>query len=249
MNINYYKYEQICKRATEDDEVFKVFKNHPDFTYMLEHVTHQQGLEYIEEIKKLHPKLLKHIECFATNDSLGSPQTYWYSELNMNVSPTTLRYIKVLADLMVCFGDLSGLDIVEIGVGYGGQCKIINDYFVPKSYTLIDVDDVLALANRYLICHGIENIRLRGHRDASEARYDLCLSNYAFTEISRQNQDFYAWKIVKNSQKGYMTCNFLDQRSQDGGMSRDEIFNLKENGFFVPEEPLTSPHNAIYLWK
>jgi putative sugar O-methyltransferase len=205
-------------------------------------------LGYLSEIKRLQPKLLKHIECFATNDSLGTPQMFWYDELNMEISPSTLRYVKVLADLVTHFGSLDDLDIVEIGIGYGGQCKIINDYFVPKSYTLIDLPEVLALAKKYLICHGIENIVLRSHRSLLHRDYDLCISNYCFTEISRQDQNFYAKNIIEHSAKGYMTCNYLDQRIKERAMTSKEIWVLKKDGFFVPEVPLTAPHNAIYLW-
>jgi hypothetical protein len=244
----YKRYTDLCLKAVKDSEVFKTFKGHENCSYMLEHVTYEQGLGYLSEIKRLQPKLLNHIECFATNDSLGSPQTYWYEELNMELSPSTLRYVKVLADLMTHFGSLDGLDIVEIGVGYGGQCKIINDYFVPKSYTLVDLPEVLDLAKKYLTCHGIENTVLRSHLSDLQTPYDLCISNYAFTEISRQNQDFYVKNIINHSAKGYITCNFLNQRMKDGAMTDEEIYRMKQYGDFYDEVPLTAPHNAIYIW-
>jgi hypothetical protein len=245
----YARYIDLCRHAVDDEEVFKDFKSRTACTYMLEHVTYEQGLEYLAEIKRLQPKLLNHIECFATNDSLGTPKVYFYEDLNMEVSPTTLRYVKVLADLMTHFGSLEGLDIVEIGVGYGGQCKIINDYFQVKSYTLIDLPDVLRLAKKYLLCHGIENITLREHTDYSKTLYNLCISNYAFTEIDRQHQDLYAKNVISMSDKGYITCNFLNQRMKDHAMTDEEIYCLKQYGDFYDEVPLTAPHNAIYIWK
>jgi hypothetical protein len=249
MNNLYDKYTDLCLQAVKDEEVFKDFKSRPDFTYMLEHVTYEQGLGYLAEIKRLQPKLLNNIECFATNDSLGSPKTFRYDEINMEISPTTLRYVKALADLMTYFGSLDGMDIVEIGIGYGGQCKIINDYFVPKSYTLIDLPQVILLADKYLDCFEIQNTVFQTPNWVSEARYDLCMSNYCFTEIDRPAQDMYAKTVINRSAKGYITCNHLNQREKEGAFTRNEIFNLKENGFFIPEEPLTAPHNAIYIWK
>jgi hypothetical protein len=244
----YEIYTDLCRQAVTDEEVFKTFKGNPKCTYMLEHVTYEQGLGYLSEIKKLQPKLLNHIECFATNDSLGSPQTCLYEELNMELSPTTLRYVKVLADLMTHFGSLNGLDIVEIGIGYGGQCKIINDYFVPKSYTLVDLPEVLALTKKYLTCHGIENIVLRSHLSGLQTPYDLCISNYCFTEISREMQDLYVKNIISVSEKGYITCNFLNQRMKDHAMTDEEIYRMKQFGDFIDEVPLTALHNAIYIW-
>jgi hypothetical protein len=249
METDYSRYEKICKSAVDDDEVFKTFKSNPDYTYMLEHVSHLQGVGYLQEIQRINPKLLNHMECFATNDSLGTPNMYWYEKLNTNMSPTTLRYVKVLADLIEYFGNLTALDIVEIGVGYGGQCKIINDYFVVNSYTLIDLPDVLKLAEKYLSCYDIQNTVFLPQNDVSEARYDLCLSNYAFTEINGLNQRFYANTVIKNSRRGYITCNHLGQRVNDGGMAVHEIQNLKEGGFFTEEVPKTGEHNAIYIWR
>ena len=245
----YDKYTNLCRQAVSNEDVFKDFKSRPEFTYMLEHVTYEQGLGYIAEIKRLEPKLLNHIECFATNDSLGSPKMFWYGDINMNISPTTLRYVKVLADLMSHFGNLSGLDIVEIGIGYGGQCKIINDYFQPKSYTLIDLLEVILLADKYLDCHGIEDVMFQTPKWVSETRYDMCISNYCFTEIDRPAQDFYAKNIIERSDRGYITCNFLNQRMKEGVMTDEEIYRLKQYGKFIPEVPLTAPHNAIYIWK
>jgi len=245
----YKRYTDLCLQALKDPEVFKTFKSNTAFTYMLEHVTYDQGLGYLSEIKRTQPKLINHMDCFATNDSLGTPKMFWYEELNMDISPTTLRYVKVLADLISHFGNLDGLDIVEIGIGYGGQCKIINDYFVPKSYTLIDLPEVILLADKYLECHGITNAVFQTPNWTSEALYDLCISNYAFTEIGRPAQDFYVKNIIKRSAKGYITCNFLNQRMKEGVMTDEEIYRMTQHGEFHKEIPLTAPHNAIYIWK
>ena len=251
MTVDYDKYANVCRQAVVDDEVFKTFKRNPDYSYMLEHVDYLQGLGYLQEIQRINSKLINHMDCFATNDSLGSPNMFWYEDLNTNISPTTLRYVKVLADLIDLFGDLTALDIVEIGVGYGGQCKVINDYFAINSYTLIDLPDVLSLAKKYLSCYDIGNAVFLTCNDVSEARYDLCLSNYAFTEIGGSEQRFYAETVIKNSRRGYMMCNHLDQRGDDGSMSKEDIYWLKggNGGGFIPEVPLTAPHNAIYIWK
>ena len=45
---------------------------------------------------------------------------------------------------------LDGLDICEIGGGYGGQGKMILDRFVPRGYTIMDLTEPLALALHYL---------------------------------------------------------------------------------------------------
>jgi hypothetical protein len=243
MSIDYNSYLKVCEKAAKDESVFKNFKRHPDYTPILEHVSYQQGLEYLSEIKQNCPNLLKYMDRFLTNDKIGNPNVYYFEDLKINISPTTLRYIKVLSDLINLFGRLDEMNIIEIGGGYGGQCKIINDVYNPASYTLVDLPEVLKLNNKYL--KDIENIILRNIDDLSEIHYDLCISNYAFSEVERKYQIFYAEKIIKNSDRGYITCNFIVSEN----LSKEEIFALKLNYTIYQEKPLTYDGNLIYTWK
>jgi len=239
--INYNSFEQLCYEAVKNEDVFKTFKRHSDFIPILEHVTYEQGIRYIEEINQ---DLLSRIKDFATNDSIGTPRVYYYQELGIEISPTTLRYIKVLSDLIKIFGNLDNLNIIEIGCGYGGQCKIINDIAKPCSYVIVDLPGVLCLARKYLRSFGIENVISRHIDSDIEINYDLCISNYAFSEIGRNYQNLYAEKIIKNSDIGYITCNFITPEN----FTKEEIFALKPNHVVYPEKPLTGDGNLIYIW-
>lgn len=236
----YTAYFNLCREASYNDDLFAKFKRHIDCTDMLEHVSYDLGLEYLKEINKHYPYLLKNIKDFVTNDSIGDPYLHSYEELDMKISPSNLRYIKVLGDLVNLAGCLNGLDIVEIGGGYGGQCKIIHDFAKPKSYTIIDHPDVLKLTDKYLSQFSIKR--------TNSTTFDLLISNYAFTEVDRHYQDTYAEKIIKYSKKGYMTCNWFGIRP-DKGMTKDEILGLQPQGHFIPEVPLTGTNNCIYIWE
>jgi hypothetical protein len=246
--IDYSNYLKVCKEAAQDDEVFKNFKRNPDYVPILEHVNYEQGLEYIKEIKRIVPNyfIKPFISEFIKNDKIGNPNIFYFNEIHTDISPTTLRYIKVLSDLISIFGNLDHLNIIEIGGGYGGQCRIIHDIVIPKSYTIVDLPVVLSLTGKYLKdCQYDDDIILRDPDDPSEIYYDLCISNYAFTEIDRQYQAFYADKIIKNSDKGYITCNFI----ANDNFTKDEIFALKSNHTIYEEKPLTGDGNLIYTWK
>lgn len=249
MSVNYQNYLKVCHDAATDESVFKTFKSNPSYNVVLEHVSLLQGRGYLLEISKELPRLLSHVKKFATNDHIGSPRTYHMKEIGIDMSPTTLRYIKVLADLINIFGVIDNMRVVEIGVGYGGQCKIISDITELTSYTLVDLPEVLSLATKYLGVFGVKNVIAKNPEDDMDDEYDLCISNYAFTEIDRHYQDIYAEKIIKHSTQGYITCNFFGQRGGDGAMSKDEIYALRPNGKFIPEKPLTAPNNIIYTWK
>jgi putative sugar O-methyltransferase len=243
--IDYSAYLEVCRTAAADEEVFKNFKRHPDYTPILEHVNYEQGMAYLEEIKREFPYLLDHIKRFATNDDIGSPYLHGFYELDLFLSPSTLRYIKVLADLMNLFGRLDDLNIVEIGGGYGGQCKIISDICVPRTYTIIDLPECLLLTEKYLLAQKVNNFILRTIGNTEIIHYDLCISNYAFTEISRAYQDFFIDKIINHSDKGYMTCNFITPENR----TKEEIFALKSNYKIYEERPLTAGDNLIYTWQ
>jgi DNA-binding Lrp family transcriptional regulator len=138
----------------------------------------------------------------------------------------------------------------EIGVGYGGLCRIIDSYFRSvTSYCLVDLQPVLGLTQKYLnhfsintsiSCKTAENLSV-------EDRYDLVISNYAFTELRREVQDIYLEKIILNSQKGYITynqINFLDFN----GYSVDELMEIIPNGKILHEIEMTNPGDCILVW-
>ena len=234
----YKKYLEVCRKAVEDEEVFKTFRRNPDYNIVLEHVNYEQGKEYLKETI---PYLTKYfMGKFAVSEKFGGPATYLYGELSF--SPTTLRYVKVLSDLIKHIGDIN-VNIVEIGCGYGGQCKIIHDLYKPKSYTVVDFPEVLKLTSKWLSNFNIIPT-LRSLEDSSHIKYNLCISNYAFTEFTRPYQDFYAENIIKHSTMGYITCNFLGRKD---AFSVQEIINLM-GGKMYEEKPKTGNNNAIYIW-
>lgn len=236
--FDFSDYQKTCEVIAESD-LFYCFRSDQTFHDMYEHVTFEEGLKYIEQIKKTEPAILSLLESFLTNDRIGAPTIYYYEEFDFRISPTTLRYVKVLVDLVHEFGSLDGMDIVEVGGGYGGQCKIIHDMFKPKSYTLIDLPEAIKLAERYLKEFGI---RPQGQFE----RYDLFISNYAFTEIPRAYQDLYKEKFIDKSDRGYITCNFYQVPGDM--MTFNEILKMKDNFKVLEEIPQTAKDNFLYLW-
>lgn len=142
-------YPQLCQLAVENEEVFANFKRYPAYQAILEHVSYEHGKEYLDIILKEDPELVSLFNKFRENDLLGNPIVYDYGQYGI-FSPTTLRYIKVARDLRKKFGDMSHMRVVEIGGGYGGQCKILSDLCGFASYTIIDLPEAVKLANKYL---------------------------------------------------------------------------------------------------
>lgn len=244
-------YPNICLQASKDDDVFNIFKTLPQYKDILEHTSPQMGIEYLSIIERDNPNLLDYgnIEKFKENDTYGGSDKWLYSDIL--ISPSTLRYIKVLSDLIKIFGNLDGFRIAEIGGGYGGQCKIINDYFNIKNYHIVDLPEVNLLSEKYLKKLNINNVRFSSSENLIPEDYDLIISNYAYTELDRELQDIYKLNIIDNSKNGYLTCNFISNLFIDNSdfYSREELINLKEKVEIFKEEPLSHSDNFLLVWK
>jgi hypothetical protein len=236
----------VCERAAHDPVRFADFKRDPDYVRILEHVTCELGARYLECALAIQPSLRERLPEFGRNDELGSPRLCDYGT-HGPFSPTTLRYVKVLADLARLFGPLDGMRVVEIGAGYGGQCFVVSTVSEPASYVLVDLEPCLELQRTYLAALGIEAEFMRAEDLPAEAEYDLVVSNYAFSECTGQVQRHYVERVLTCSKRGYMTMNWInpgDFRS----LSRDDLTTTLPGARWLPEEPRTAPTNEILVW-
>ncbi len=225
-----YTNNNVALNAVTNDNVFHQFKRNPMFTTILEHVNYNQGIQYIDYIKYLcnsynidFEKLWwnKYIE----NDILGNPITYNYKEqliniigLNTyNISPTTLRYICFGLQLFNVINSTGKKDIsiIEIGGGYGGQCKILFDICLQfniniQKYTIIDLEHVSKLQNKYLNMLYVNNFVTLSNTNCIgllDNEYDLFISNYALGEFESSVQDFYIENVLSKCNKSFITWN------------------------------------------
>lgn len=101
-------------------------------------------MKYLQHISLYGPEIIEKIRAHKSNDLVGQPIKYDYPGAG-EISPTTLRYLKVATELKLFFGDEIE-KIVEIGVGYGVQLLVLGNIVSVDKYTLVDLDPVLNLA-------------------------------------------------------------------------------------------------------
>lgn len=239
-------YPQVCINASNDYRFFNNFRRNPIYNQILEHVSEEQGHKYLQLISN-DSDILASINNFKPNDNYGNPRMYEYPNIG-RISPSTLRYIKVLADIKTHFQTVDNLDICEIGIGYGGQCRVINAYYKPATYCLVDIQPALALAQRFLdnyILHS--TLAYKTMNELVQRDYDLVLSNYAFTELPRTIQDIYLNKVILNSKRGYITYNEITS-AEFNSYKADELVAIIPGSKILKEEPLTHPKNCIIVW-
>jgi hypothetical protein len=214
-------YVAFVETATRDFRVFSRFKTHPIYQSILEHVTKSAGEKFMAVIQRDSPDFIEQIEKFKINDLVGSPIMHSYPAVGL-ISPTTLRYVKVASDLRKYFGSGIGNKLVEIGVGYGGQLLVLDQVFRGIEYHLYDLPPVLELASKYLEAH-ILNCSYRKctlNQNSGNERYDLGISNYAFSELPSRLQRKYIEKILSRASRGYLTMN---SGLPDCTFSRDKL--------------------------
>lgn len=242
-------YKNVCFNASIDDDDFNVFKQNSTYIGILEHVNYEQGQKYIDTIIKDNILDLSKINKFKENDLYGSANICKYGNPFGLISPSTLRYVKILSDLILYFGDLSNFNIIEIGVGYGGQAKIILDYFNIKNYYFVDLFEVNLLAKKYLNKFNYSNCTFLDYNDLPDKEYDLIISNYALTECSKEFQNLYYEKIIKKSKRGYIIANTIAHAFNIENYTQNEWKSIIPNIQIFPDIPHNIPGNYLIVFK
>lgn len=249
-------YPALCYVASKYNHYFRNFRRNEIYNRVLEHVSQHQGQEYLDVInrnKKLEFTDMDWNE-FRKNDLYGNPRVFPY-EINgyaMVISPTTVRYAKVLQDIVTLFEVKKISSVAEIGIGYGGECRLLTSYLAGiEQYFLFDIPEALGLAKRYLgKFESKADIRFVNgtNIDVDESyEYDVVISNYAFSELIREVQDMYLEKVISKSKAGYITWNSLSHDVMDG-YSVDELLEKIPGSSVIAEEPLTAANNCIIIW-
>ncbi len=246
-------YPAVCLQAAREDKYFRKFRRNEIYNQILEHVSKEDGDKYLEIINKRGGFGPEEWHNFASNDLYGRPERFVYTVngKQMKLSPTTVRYAKVLQDIMAIFDTKEISSVAEIGVGYGGEGRILTSHLNIKKYFLFDLPEVLELAQKYLGKY--EDVKSRfafvDGTDIKESsqNYDLVISNYAFSELIRDVQDVYLNQVIKKARRGYITWNAMSHDKLDG-YSVEELLKIIPGAHTIEEEPLTAPGNCIIIW-
>ena len=244
-------YEDTVSLIVNSNSKFNRFRRIYNYREIVENVTFLQGQKYLKRIIFLGLPLTSDFSKYFLNDSVGKPTRYCYPNIGQ-VSPTTLRYISVSLEIKKLFGDgLSG-NIVEIGAGYGGQASILMEFFKINKYGVYDLGNAQILIQKYLTNMNKENnLNMYSLSDNSNIRWDLAISNYAFSELPAELQKEYINKVLAKSERGYMIMNSgLDNETGrgDGKLTLGELRTLLPRFEIFEEVPNTGPDNYVLVW-
>ena len=240
------EYLSIVLLASLDDKVFSRFRANRQYRKILEHVTKPLAHKYLDSLSyKIDLKTT--FSRLRRCDRLGGPIRYRFKNLGF-YSPTTIRYVYFHTELEKFFGDLTGLKVIEIGGGFGGQAAVSTTINSEIEWTIFDLPEVLLLQQKYLAkANPATNITFCSGLEINETYGDLLLSNYALSEISRDLQIEYINKVVLKCKRGYMAWNTISE-VQSAGLSLLEVLALIPGSRVDDEVPLSSVENKIISW-
>jgi len=196
---------------------FDGFKRHPKYTYMLEHVTYNQGIQYLDLIQKTDITVEEIQEFCSKNDSVGNPSKYDFGVVNC--SPSSIRYIYQAFLIVSYFKTFNqSVNIVELGGGYGGLFLAV-EFFSKKynltidSYTIIDLPVIVRFQEKYVnnFSTTITPKFLESYSYGSDFEKDgaFLISNYCFSEIERRHQEQYIKSLFPKISHGFITWNHI----------------------------------------
>lgn len=140
----------------------------------------------------------------------------WWAERamkEMGWSGTTIRYIYTYGLIRKLIGTLGEKDIVEIGGGYGGQCKVIQERCCPHSYTIFDLPEVQKLQQRFLSGASTSIFFANGVKPAINT-YDLLISWCAWGELEYGMKKEYLDKVISKAKHFFICSNYTPEEDK-----------------------------------
>lgn len=209
------KYIHACKLAASEEDAFKKFRQDPNYKIILEG-WNEGGNAWLGEILASYgdEALMDRLSLFKRNDIYGGPTILKYPIVG-DMCPFTLKYILDAFRIIENLGDYEFKKIVEVGVGFGSMCLIMDSIYQFDEYTLIDLPEVIELTKKYLVnfpeiysklnfisCDDIEAM------DRFEY-FDLFISDAALAECNMNTQHLYVDKFLNKSKFGYINYNTI----------------------------------------
>lgn len=202
----------FCSLAAHDNVAFSSFKRNDRVCTIIQNSNEDWMRKAFKILSSTEFVMEKHWFKFQENDQLGSPVIYGLGK-NMIGSPTNVRYIYTLYLLRKLLGLGSKKfccdHIIEIGAGYGGQCKVIYDFcdYIPIiDYTIFDLKEVTQLQRKYLSKFGIRpNFYNNLDIEIQDNTVDLVISWCAWSELDYVTRVEYFEKVISKA-KHFLIC-------------------------------------------
>ena len=260
----YTNYIEAVREAIAQKPEQWTFKRDDRYREVLEHTPIEFARVMFEwSMKKMESLDLERVvELSRRNDNFGSPVQCILGPMGL-YSPGNMRYlchaIKVWRYLDSL--KLPEVDIVEIGGGYGGLALWVRglaDLFRTHvdTYVMLDLPEVCTLQRMVAEHVGMDATAMDGTDPTVFAMFEhgtrplVCLSAYAFSEFQQKTRDWYADKLLKHCQHGWMEWNFpLPLLDRNGVEFGGPVYPFVDKPIRqVPDEPALYEGHETVTW-
>jgi len=214
-------YKEAIEEALLNEEKFKIFRINPNYNVIVPNVPRQEAQILFDKLIE-YPDIMNKFSTIKLMDNIGSPELCqpWYT------SPRNFKYMYTAARIKENFGD-DIKNIIEIGIGYGGLCFTMTQYFNLEGYKLVDLDYVIELTKKFLS----KLVNNDNNFYDSEPPYDLGISECAITELDDPSIQYYYDKYLSQ-------CKYLFIRTNFNNIGRLNWFiDIVKQDFKVKMEP------------
>ena len=237
-------YLKICEAAVKNEKVFNQFKTSHYYRTIAEHCPYELAMVYYDKMEREKSLFLKHVSLLREKEKFGSPQIINHEPY---ISTSTIRYLKVADDIRNIFGNTKNFSIIEIGGADGGQATVLDTVMGFREYIDIDLEWPAKLAKKYCLLNNVSNFTSCRPNHAlmhlREEKYDMAISNYAFSECEEDTQDFYINEIFSRCERGYITVNGSHERK---ARVEKQMKNFKNFRKFASD--LDKHNHPIFVW-
>lgn len=228
------EWRNACEAAASSSQSLSSFRRWPVFVLNVEG-TPRIGGELLAQRLLRSQIFTESLPMISRNEEFGSPLnliSISFEGKSFQLSPTTLRYANNCLNAIALFGPKIFFNqIIEIGGGYGGECKVFNDISrtVNKDdqnldWTVYDLPSSTNLIKKWLDFSGYKvtfgSIFSKSKRISHEA---MIVSNGAFSEMQDELLEDYFTNLILPAKYGYFIANFETHSSPFGGWTTEKF--------------------------
>ena len=255
---SYQEHHQYLYQLQDQPPTEWQFKQHPNYCQILEHISKDQGQQYLSQIETLFPHIsFEQIRDYVNaNDKYGGAVKHIYTTQSLRLlycSPSSLRYIFQALMVLDAYRETDCTHMVEVGAGYGGLCLAIQ-MLAPsmldpinsfKQYDMMDLPASCVLIRDYLALHSehlpiLYTVHAQYSNFNNEQHKTFFISHFCFSELSESEQSRYRDEVIRSCTHGMLTW----QTCFGDDVSCVEILLGKSVTTCVEEYPQTGPEHV-----
>ena len=195
-----------CRNAVASESAFRQFRCLPGIRRVTENKPTKHAAALWQYVQDQCPQLCCFYPFLQKIDAIGSPLMADI-DLERRLAPTTVGNFADLAALNLCFGSLTGMNIVEIGAGYGSLAAMIAHVHKPASYVIYDIPEAIALQQKFLSAVGAKGVVHCTGMAPIRDQWDLVISDCALSELDPPTRNQYAELLLSRSLRGWIHWN------------------------------------------